>query len=207
MKDCHRGYNTAMDNRTFCPKILDILYVSIICFFVILTVYLISCIKQCVNLSVLADVVTAIITLFAFVWATKEYDLHKETLKAKVLSEYNKRYTEDPNIVRVVRYLQNYRDSNSYQCYKLTKQEIQMFMRFFEELKVQINHGRIDEEDVFELFTYYASYLNEKREIIDSLGIKYNNVYWSNYISLVVNYDEYIKNKKEKNKSINNDKK
>ena len=207
MKDCHRGYNTAMDNSNFCPKILDILYVSIICFLVILTVYLIYCIKQCVNLSVLADVVTAIITLFAFVWATKEYDLHKETLKAKVLSEYNKRYTEDPNIVRVVRCLQNYRDSNSYQCYKLTKQEIQMFMRFFEELKVQINHGRIDEEDVFELFTYYASYLNEKREIIDSLGIKYNNVYWSNYISLVVKYDEYIKNKKEKNKSINNDKK
>ena len=193
-----------MFNSKFCLRLLEILYIFIICILVCLTNLFICCIFRLLNpefsISDYANSITAITAVFAFVWAIKEYDLHKETLKAKVLSEYNKRYSEDSNIVKVVKYLQDYKKSNSYICPKLTKHEVQMFMRFFEELEIQIIHGRIDEEDVFELFSYYANDLNNKSEIITSLGIIYNNVYWSNYRNLVDRYDKYIK--KKKNKSI-----
>ncbi len=194
-----------MVNSKFGLRLLEILYVCIICVLICLTILFICCTFRLLNpdfsnvsISDYANSITAITAVFAFVWAIKEYDLHKEALKAKVLSEYNKRYSEDPNIVKVVKYLQDYKNIDSYICPKLTKHEVQMFMRFFEELEIQIIHRRIDEEDVFELFTYYASILNKNSEIIIFLGIKYNNVYWSNYKNLVDRYDKYIK----KNKSI-----
>jgi len=66
-----------------------------------------------------------------------------------------------------------------------------------EELEIQIERKRLDENDVCCLFLYYAHYLGTKDKIINELGISdYNDPkVWEKYKNVVKKYDDYIKNK------------
>lgn len=135
-----------------------------------------------------ANVITAIVSLFAFIVAWAEYHSRLDSMKAQVFSEYNKRYSEDPNIVKVVKYL-NYigldGTLNNPQREIPSNYEVEMFMRFFEELELQIQYGRLDEKDVLELFVYYANKLNKNDELRKQLGVIDYEKNWRKYISLM----------------------
>lgn len=135
-----------------------------------------------------ASIITAIVSLFAFIIAWMEYHSRVDSMKAQVFSEYNKRYSEDPNIVKVVKYL-NYIDLggtlNNPPREMPSNYDVEMFMRFFEEIELQIQYDRLDEKDVLELFVYYANKLNKNEELRKQLGVIDYEKNWRKYISLM----------------------
>lgn len=135
-----------------------------------------------------AELITALIAFFAFVITLLEYLLSKDAKQAQVLSEYNKRYSEDPNIIKVVKYL-NYIDVNGTMNNppreKPSNYEVEMFMRFIEELELQIHCGRLNEKDVSDLFVYYAKMINENGELRRHLGVTDYEENWNRYKKLI----------------------
>lgn len=142
-----------------------------------------------------AESITAITALCAFAITCKEYFSIKDSKKAQVFSEYNKRYSEDSNIVKVVQYL-NAIDKdgciNNPSRSKPSNYEVEMFMRFFEELDLQIRYKRLEEKDVFDLFCYYADKLNQD-SILSSLGVTDINENWDDFCNLIKRYNDYRK--------------
>lgn len=132
-----------------------------------------------------SELITALTALFAFIIALLEYHSLKDTKQAQVLSEYNRRYSEDPNIIKVVKYL-NYIDTdgtmNNPFREKPSNYEVEMFMRFVEELELQIHYGRLNKKDVSDLFVYYAKMIDEKAELRRLLGVTDYEKNWNRYI-------------------------
>ena len=138
-----------MEKKNECNKVLCasymIVYYSIIIFFVFIAIVACSCSIKLfypkLELGSCAEILTAVIALLASIVTYNEYISVKDSKQAQVLSEYNKRYSEDPNIVAVVQYL-NYIDTdgmaNNPVRRKPSNYEVEMFMRFFEELCLQL---------------------------------------------------------------------
>lgn len=171
-------------------RFIDLSYTTIIVFLLTINVITIICIARMFypncNIGSLSEVVTALATVFALIVACKEYFEHKDKKQAAILSEYNQRYSTDPNIIKVVQYL-NYMDNggkiNNPIRVRPSNYEVEMFMRFFEELGLQIECGRLKQEDVEDLFLYYAKKLNENSDLRILLGIDeddYKN-YWTRF--------------------------
>ena len=181
-----------------------IVYYSIIIFFIIITIVACSCSIKLfypkLELGSCAEILTAIIALFASIITYNEYMSTKDTKQAQVLSEYNKRYSEDPNIVKVVKYLNYIHENgtiNNPHREKPSNYEVEMFMRFFEELELQIQKKRLSEKDVCNLFTYYAHFLSltENKELREFLGITEDD-YKNNWEGFIKIADCHKNNKK-----------
>lgn len=171
-------------------RFVDLSYTTIIVFFLMINVITIICIARMLysncNIGSLSEFVTAFATVLALIIACNEYFEHKDKKQAAILSEYNQRYSTDPNIIKVVQYL-NYMDNggkiNNPIRVRPSNYEVEMFMRFFEELGLQIECGRLKQEDVEDLFLYYAKKLNENSDLRILLGIDeddYKN-YWTRF--------------------------
>lgn len=185
-----------MEKKCNCNEILcnicTIAYCSIIIVFIVIIIVACSCILKLfypqLELGSYAEIFTAIIALFASIVTYNEYMSTKDIRQAQVLSEYNKRYSEDPNIVKVVKYL-NYIDTdgtkNNPPQKKPSNYEVEMFMRFFEELELQIQCGRLNEKDVIDLFIYYAKKIDKNKDLREFLGITDYNENWKRYINLM----------------------
>ena len=122
------------------------------------------------SITALATGATAVIALVACWYSKKEYDSHKEREKAATLAKYNERYATDPNIQKVTNYLLWRSDNQTLGVkpdkvlyggkdeddIKPTKNQVELFMRFYEELQLAIDAGRIDVDSANNLFAYYA---------------------------------------------------
>lgn len=164
--------------KNLCPSFLKTIYYTIIILFVGLSVlalaHVIKMLYPSLPLSDCANFITAITALCALIVALLEYYGRKDVKQAQILSEYNKRYSEDPNIVKVVKYL-NYIDDggtiNNPIPIQPSNYEVEMFMRFFEELEIQIESGRIEKHMVNDLFSYYAKKLGKNEHLLNYLGV------------------------------------
>lgn len=128
-------------------------------------------------ISAVATVATAAVAWIALIYTMIEYHSHKEREQATTLAKYNERYATDPNIQKVVNYLLWKIDNEQFattpintldyggsseEDIKPTKNQIELFMRFFEELEVSIEAGRLDRDVANNLFAYYAKVLAKK---------------------------------------------
>lgn len=91
--------------------------------------------------------------LFAIIVAFFEYKQLKGRRKSELFSELNKRYLADEkNIQPVIRYLSHLHPNapvpEGYQ--------IELFLRFFEEIDVYLKEEALDEETTYHLFAYYC---------------------------------------------------
>ena len=109
-----------------------------------------------------------------------EYLAHRKREKAEVLSVYNDRYTRDSYIKLVSKYIISKMDENEKAIHP-SIHDVEMFMRFFEELEIQLTQKRIEEEHVFTLFAYYAIYVGSNMSLIrDDLKITdYSDDSWA----------------------------
>ena len=139
---------------------------------------------------------TAVIAVIALCYTMREYELHKKSEKAKILSEYNQRYCSDENIIRVVKRLMA--DEDSEENVDITYEK-EMFLRFFEELEYAIEQQQLSKEVVYDLFSYYAIDASE-RGIFFLEDIKSES--WERFHKFVNDMREIReKRKKEKNGS------
>ena len=120
-------------------------------------------------------------TLILTIW---EYLNHRKRIKAEVLGLYNERYSKDQHVNIVVPFL--IADIMGLKVKKPSVHHVEMFMRFFEEIELQIEKGRLNEKSVYDLFSYYALYFDNRPELINLLCIDdYSKENWGLYMKFV----------------------
>ena len=102
-----------------------------------------------------SNVAMALIALIALIVALSEYYSHKRTDKHKLFSQLNKRYQENVDIQCVVKYLREIEPSDI----KPTLYQLELFLRFFEELGMYVETDSLKSEDVNKFFCYYLNRL------------------------------------------------
>ncbi len=99
----------------------------------------------------IAECILAIMAVCASVISLIEYQGHKEKENNKLLSQLNRRYLGSSEIQKVVRYLRDFDADNE----KPSSYEVELFLRFFEELGVYMRKDNLPVEDVRNFFNYY----------------------------------------------------
>ena len=116
------------------------------------------------------DCLTVMVTAMTILATIHEYQSHRERIKTEVLGQYNERYSRDEHVNKVVNYIIRHMDGKVTYCLPSTH-DAEMFMRFFEEMQIQIDQERLVEKQVYDLFAYYAIAFDINSEIRNNLGI------------------------------------
>ena len=108
-----------------------------------------------INLGSVAELLTCFLAIFAFTISYKEYRNHKKRERISILTQLSERYASDPNISSVVRYLEDLEDkkinSNPPDIH-----QIELFMRFFEEVSCLMNAKSVKDNIVYYMFGHYV---------------------------------------------------
>ena len=112
--------------------------------------------------SYIADCVLAIMAVVAAVFSYAELQSHKEKENNKLLSQLNRRYIGSEDIQAVVKYLRDFEADDE----KPTSYQVELFLRFFEELGVYMRNDNLPKADVINFFNYYFErlYTTERGE-------------------------------------------
>ena len=134
----------------------------------------------------LTDWLLTIFTAITVWYTYSQYRGYRKRIKAEVLGQYNERYSRDEHLNKVVDYIIHYIDNNVVNPLP-SVHDAEMFMRFFEEMEIQIKENRMDEQQVKQLFSFYAIKLGEDECIRKELGIvDYDNSdNWEGFKSFV----------------------
>ena len=140
-----------------------------------------------------ADNILACFAMLSFVIALMEYVDYKKKVRATTFTEYNKRYTEDENVIAVTKYLICILE-NHQQAPNLAEEpsiyQKEMFLRFFEELDYQMQNGRLKKDDVLDFFAYYAVAAAMIPEFIEGTELKdKESKIWHHYRHFVKEYE------------------
>ena len=121
--------------------------------------------------SIVSDYILAIMAIIAGIVSWFEYKSHKEKEDNKLFSQLNRRYEKNRSIQRVVRYLRDVEATNK----EPNLYELELFLRFFEELGLYMETNSIDIERVDSFFGYYLKQLyktNRGRQLLLKLGLE-----------------------------------
>ncbi len=138
--------------------------------------------------------------LFAIIVAFFEYKQLKGRRKSELFSELNKRYLADEkNIQPVIRYLSHLHPNapvpEGYQ--------IELFLRFFEEIDVYLKEEALDEETTYHLFAYYCLEIikTEYTSLLASINFKKDE--WPLLVDFVMRMKEIEHKRNNKNYGTN----
>lgn len=111
-----------------------------------------------------------IVAVVAAIISLVELHSHKAKENNKLLSQLNRRYLSSEDIQVVVRYLRKFDASDE----EPTAYQVELFLRFFEELAVYLKTKSLKKDDVKEFFNYYF-YRFETSDRGDLLKTKIKN--------------------------------
>ena len=97
------------------------------------------------------DLLILIVALAAFILSLFELHSYKQKETNKLLSQLNKRYLESNDLQTVVKYLREINPDDI----EPSEYQIELFLRFFEELNVYLRHGNLKPDDVKTFFNFY----------------------------------------------------
>lgn len=97
------------------------------------------------------DVLVLIVAVSAFVLSIIELRSYKQKESNKLLSQLNNRYLMNSDLQAVVKYLRDIDPSDE----EPSAYQVELFLRFFEELNVYLRHDNLDADDVKTFFNYY----------------------------------------------------
>ena len=97
----------------------------------------------------------AVIAFIALIVACYEYFSHKEINKHQLFSQLNIRYQESDDIQTVIRYLRIKNPSDK----KPTLYQLELFLRFFEEIGMYMSTKSLPAETVDKFFGFYLKEL------------------------------------------------
>ena len=97
------------------------------------------------------DLLILIVALAAFVLSLFELHSYKQKETNKLLSQLNKRYLESNDLQTVVKYLREIDPDDI----EPSAYQVELFLRFFEELNVYLRHGNLKPDDVKIFFNFY----------------------------------------------------
>lgn len=126
---------------------------------------------NCVCKPNVIDIIEVALALLTIIYTFREYQLHVDKNKAQVFENYNIRYEKNIKWQRIVEAISFCIEKKNYNTVSYSKKledrlrtedqsridnNLELFMRFFEELEIQIRRKRIDEDVVRDVFAYYA---------------------------------------------------
>ena len=117
------------------------------------------------------DLLMALFAAITLFYTYMQYKDYRKREKSEVLGQYNERYSRDEHVNKVVDYIIRHMEGE-YIIKKPTTHDAEMFMRFFEEMQIQIDNDRLDENQVFDLFAYYAMVFDADERLRNNLGIE-----------------------------------
>ena len=114
-------------------------------------------IKNMENISDVLGVLGFAVAMFSLCVSVWQYKLHKRQMKTELLSKYCARYCINKEITAVVRFIEK-KEGLSHRCdvEEPDDHEVEIFMRFFEELELLIRAKSLDEKIVYYIFFYYV---------------------------------------------------
>lgn len=104
---------------------------------------------------IVIDFLMLLVAGTALWYARKEYLGQKIKENHKLFSQLNRRYEMNNNIQTVVKYLRDIEPSDE----KPTLYQVEMFLRFFEELGIYTKTNSLDKKELFDFFGFYLKQL------------------------------------------------
>lgn len=118
-----------------------------------------------IELSAILGVMGFFVAITSLIVSYWQYKLHRKQMKTELLSKYFPRYSMDPNISAVVKYLEKEEGlAHKNTVSEPDDHEVEMFMRFFEELELLIRANSIDEKVVSYMFFHYVQTFNRLKD-------------------------------------------
>ena len=124
-----------------------------------------------------ADWSIAFFALCAFGLSIYEYKKHKKRERVNNLAQLNVRYTTDQDINSVVKYLETIEDNKEDTIEFPNIHQLEMFMRFFEEICCLINSKALKRNIVYYMFGHYVIIFADNKEKWPS-ELEYDKGYW-----------------------------
>lgn len=106
-------------------------------------------------IKLIVEIITVVFAGIAVWQAWKAYISHKDTEYNKLCSQLNRRYEQNENMQAVVKYLRDKEPIG----YEPSLYQVEVFLRFFEELGLYLRTGSIKAGDVDTFFGYYLKQL------------------------------------------------
>ena len=106
-------------------------------------------------------------------------------LKTEVFIRYSSKYSMSPEVSAVVKYLEHLDGLKHRQAIvPPDSHDIEIFMHYFEEIEHLINAGIMDEQMVYEMFSYYLFVFENNVEKFDITDYKSDS--WSKFRHLLI---------------------
>lgn len=144
---------------------------------------------NCQTLQVIAQSGTAIVAIFSIYAGFQKYKENQKSKRIQYLLDFGKRYKEDSDIMSVANILAELEDNPNTDCSNITVYEVEMYMRFFEELELLIENTAVEESDAIYLFGHYTKVLENYHDRWPTLG--YEEEYWSKFRRFVNRTKKY----------------
>ena len=134
-----------------------------------------------------------IVALAAFILSIKELRSYKQKENNKLLSQLNERYLKNTDMQAVVKYLRDFEPEGD----EPSAYQVELFLRFFEELYVYLRYDGLNTEDVIEFFNYYFDklYHSERgKKLIEKIHHHDEGlIYLNGYKAIIKFNDKYDK--------------
>ena len=106
-------------------------------------------------LKIIIEGVTLLLSIVALWQARKDYRSHKQTEYHKLFSQLNRRYEKNEDMQSVVKYLREKEPIGE----NISLYQLEVFLRFFEELGLYMKTASLNPKDVDKFFGYYLKQL------------------------------------------------
>lgn len=120
---------------------------------------------------IIVEILALVVAAGALWYTRKEYRSHKVKEDNKLFSQLNRRYEKNHHIQKVVKYLRVKEASDI----EPSLYQLELFLRFFEELGLYMETNSIDTERVNGFFGYYLKQLYETergKNLLHKLGLE-----------------------------------
>lgn len=109
--------------------------------------------------SIIVSFVTTLMTIIAaWIFPYREFKREKRRRENEQLSRFNKWFLTNPDIQTVVKYLRDDEPSDE----EPTTYQVEIFMRFFEEIGLYLKYDSIRAKDIYVFFGYYVIKLTQQ---------------------------------------------
>ena len=154
-------------------------------------------------LSSISNIGTLLVSVIALVYAILEYRRHKKSVSTNLLCQYHQRYVSDKNIESVIQYMlrtAKVDENGEIVGFDETKAsgsdpgiyEKEIFMRFYEELQLQIDDGNIDNDIARDMFSYYVLKFDEIKDFHKEITDYDNIKCWHHYKKFIYNNSKLV---------------
>ena len=136
------------------------------------------------------DIGKLLLAVITVVLSYIELQHYKRKESNKLLSQLNKRYLTNNDMQAVVKYLRDIDPTNE----EPSAYQVELFLRFFEELNVYLRHGNLKPNDVITFFNFYFDrlYHTERgKKLLDKINHEDEKLDYLNGYKDKIGFDKF----------------